>query len=109
MTKPLVVCVRTLAHLSLYSRGSRVQQRKQVLHERQLLSEVLAADVGATQSQDHGQELEAVGVRGGVIVTGLGVCVLFAGDGVLPLLPHTRGLHADGLDDVCTHLEINTR
>ena len=104
----LCVCVCGVAHLSLYTWGSRVQQGKQVLHECQLLSEVLAAHVGATQSQDHGQQLKAVGVWGGIIVTGLRVGVLFAGDGVLPLLSHTCGLHTDGLDDVGAHLELRT-
>lgn len=84
-----------------------MQQRKQVLHERELLGQVLAANVGAAQSQDHGQELKAVGVRGGVIVAGLRVGVLFAGDGVFPLLSHTRCLHANGLNDVCTNLKMS--
>lgn len=83
-----------------------MQQRKQVLHECKLLSQVLPADVGAAQSQDHREELETVGVRGGVVIAGLRVSVLLAGDGVLPLLPHARRLHTDGLDDVGAHLEM---
>ena len=98
-------CACALApHLSLHAGRGGVQQGEQVLHEGVLLGQVLPAHVGAAQRQHHGQQLEAVGVRRGVVVAGLRVGVLLAGDGVLPLLAHAGGLHADGLHDVRTHL-----
>lgn len=81
-----------------------MQQGEEVLEQSELLGQVLAAHVGATERQDHGEQLEAVGVRGGVLVAGLRVGVLLAGDGVLPLLAHARRLHPNGLHDVRAHL-----
>lgn len=90
--------------LPLHPGRSSVQQGEEVLEQGELLGQVLSAHVGAAERQHHGEQLEAVGVGGGVLVAGLRVGVLLAGDGVLPLLTDTRGLHAYGLHDVGTHL-----
>ena len=58
--------------------GGSVEQREEVLEQSQLLGQVLPAHVGAAQGQDHGEQLKAVGVRGGVFIIGLGIGIFFA-------------------------------
>lgn len=81
-----------------------MQQGEEILQQGQLLSQVLTPDVGAAQGQHHGQQLKAVGVRGGVLIAGLGVGVLLARNGVLPFFSDPGGFHADGLHDMSADL-----
>lgn len=81
--------------LSLDPSRARVQQTEEVPQEAVLVGEVAAPHTGATQSEHHGQHLEAVRVGGlGCLGAGLG----------LPVLTDTNRFLADGLDDVGAHL-----
>lgn len=92
------------AHLSLDPRGGCVEQGEKVLKQSQLLSQVLSAHIGAAQCQDHGEQLEAVSIGGGVFIAGLRIGVFLAGYGMFPLFTNSCGFHANSLDDVCTDL-----
>lgn len=93
-----------MGHLSLDPRRSCVKQWKEVLKQSQLLSQILPSNIGAAQCQDHGEQLEAVSIWGGVFITGLRIGILLAGYGMFPLFTNSCSFHANGLHNVSTYL-----